>query len=233
VPAASRCCQPAEWWLRRWPAGAVRSEWLAVRASVSRVQHPAPACPFQGAGPSASPVQSAVQTSGVSAKTSGLASSDVPGAARRREAAWLSGSFAVEATSAKLEEAARSGAKAWPPGAAVLAGLLAQQQVAAEVVPAGSAAEREAAAHSAFGEAAVRQRAAAWVAAAELRQAAALAGAVAAVPRRAVSAERAEPQPAVLPSRAAASTCPPARRPAPARSARFAPATARLRIASL
>ena len=133
VAVESRCCRPAAWSLRRSPEGAVWSEWPAAPAWVLLAQHPAPVGPFQRAGPSASPVRSAAQPSTVrqvSAQPSGQASSsDDPGAARRPEAAWLSEPCAVEATTAEVEEAVRSGATARPPGAAAV-GPSAQQRVA-------------------------------------------------------------------------------------------------------
>ena len=201
---------------------AARSEWPAVPAWGLRAQHPASACQLQEAGLSGRAVQSALLPE--------PAFPDVPGAARRRAAAG-SVSCAVWA----LEEAAWPDARARPPGAVASAGPLALRRVVAEVLPSAlrreaaevqpSALRREAAAEPL----AQRQGAAAQalpVVAAERPRAAEAPQAFAVAAQR--RAERAVP--AALPSPAAASTCPQQVRrsvPAPARSARFAPATAR------
>jgi hypothetical protein len=189
---------------------AARSEWPAVPAWGLRAQHPASACQLQEAGLSGRAVQSALLPE--------PAFPDVPGAARRRAAAG-----SVPCAVWALEEAAWPDARARPPGAVASAGPLALRRVVAEVLP--SALRREAAAEPL----AQRQGAAAQalpVVAAERPRAAEAPQAFAVAAQR--QAERAVP--AALPSPAAASTCPQQVRrsvPAPARSARFAPATAR------
>ena len=221
--AASRFRRPAESSLRLPPV-AVRAEWPAV--PVLRAQHPESVCRLWGAGPSASPVQPEEQPSALPLEA---ARSGVPGEARLRAAARSSGPSAAEAKPAEVAVAARSDARALRPGEAAAAGALAQQRAAAqaEVAPSGARVSGQA-------EAVLR----AWAAVAEQPRAAALADAVAAGLLR-VAARRGPDVPAELrraevPSPAVASTCP---RPAqsglaPAQSVRFAPATARLRIAS-
>jgi hypothetical protein len=246
---ASRFRQPAESSLRLPPAAVRPEEQPAGPAWVLRVQHPAAACRIPEAGPSANPVQSAVQPLKAllapwSARPSEPARPDVPGPVRRRAAAWVSVPYAAEAPPTEAGEAVCSDVQVQPPGvAAVALEPLAQPPVAAAEEP--LARQRVVAAPRASAEGAVRlQAAAGWAAAVQRRAAEGPADAVAAVRPQAaalpaveaVGRLRAEdPSRAELPSPVAASTCPQARRwdrPAPARSARFAPAMARLRIAS-
>jgi hypothetical protein len=248
--AVSRFRQPAESSLRLPPPAVRSEEQPAGPAWVLPVQHPAAACRIPEAGPSANPVQSAVQPLKAllapwSALPSEPALRGVPEAVRRRAATWVSVPYAAEAPPTEAGEAVCSDVQVQPPGvAAVALEPLAQPRVAAAEEP--LARQRVVAAPRASAEGAVRlQAAAGWAAAVQRRAAEGPADAVAAVRPQAVAALPAveaagrlraeDPSRAELPSPVAASTCPQARhwdRPAPARSARFAPAMARLRIAS-
>jgi len=177
-------------------------------ASVLPAQHLAQVCLFRAAvRSSANPFPSAVQTSGPL--------SGVPVLARRWEAAWVSAPYA---------EAEASGATAWPRGEAAPQTVPWAQRRVAGLASAGFAVEPVVAPSASA--AAVQPRAASVAA---VQPWAVERSVSAAAPLRAV-----ERPVSARPSRAVASTFPPACwGPAPAWSARFEPATARWRIASL
>ena len=195
-----------------------------------RVQHLESACRIREAGLSASPVQSAVQPlmAQWSARPWELALPDGPGAARQQVAAWSSVPFAGAAPLMEAEEAVYWDALEPPPGAV---GPLAQLRVAAAVWPALPEVRPRAAAQVAE----LLQAVAAVLQAAEEAVQPRVEAGVRPVAQAAARLRAEDPlQAEELPSRGAASTClQPARwdRLAPARSARFAPATARLRTA--
>jgi hypothetical protein len=222
--------RPAEHpvWVKR-PAAVLWSERLAVPAWALPSARQEPACRFRAA-PSADQAQSMVPSWAArraSALPSERLSSDVPAvvfAGAVQPPAGERSSVPCAAKAAVAEEEASTGARGLPPGVAeAAAGALAQPRAAAEA-PAGSVV-------GAVAEVALQ----AWAAAAvQPRAAVALRASAAEVQPRAAAGPDAPAarRRAALPSAAASFPRLRSALPAPAPSARSAPAMARLRIAS-